>query len=155
MTVTVVSTASDGSKVNEGRVGDTGGECPDGWRERDGFFYYLERRRHLVVGVRESVTSWLVVVNSGTVRRRMSITGLLSDLFYQLSIIRLPTVLRILRRCVPRRVQVPHPKIFPIIAFHESPESQPISHSFPVKLQPTRTDSSDSRGNPCRGSCTV
>jgi hypothetical protein len=45
--VTVVTTASDGGKVNEGRVGDTGREGPDGWRERDGFFDYFERRRHL------------------------------------------------------------------------------------------------------------
>ena len=49
MTVTVVPTASDGGKVKEGRVGDAGGECPNGWRERDGFFCYFERRRHLVV----------------------------------------------------------------------------------------------------------
>lgn len=48
MTVTVVSTASNGGEVNEGRVGNAGGQCPNGWRERDGFFYYLERRRHLV-----------------------------------------------------------------------------------------------------------
>ena len=49
MTVTVVSTASNGGKVNEGRVGDTGGECPNGRRERDSFFYYFEGRRHLDV----------------------------------------------------------------------------------------------------------
>ena len=49
-TMTVVSATSDGSEVNEGRVGDTRGECPDGWGERDGFFHYFERRRHLVVG---------------------------------------------------------------------------------------------------------
>jgi len=54
MTVTVVSAASDGGEVNEGRVGDTGGECPYGWRKRDGFFHYFERRRHLVVRVRET-----------------------------------------------------------------------------------------------------
>ena len=51
MTVTMVSTASNGGKVNESRVGDTGGEGPDGWGERDGLFYYFERRRHLVGGV--------------------------------------------------------------------------------------------------------
>ena len=49
MTVTVVSTASDGSEVNEGRVRDAGGEGPDGWGECDGLFYDFERRRHLVV----------------------------------------------------------------------------------------------------------
>jgi len=43
MTVTVVSAASDGSKVNEGGVGDTGREGPDGWGERYGLFYYLKR----------------------------------------------------------------------------------------------------------------
>ena len=71
MTVTVVSAASDGSEVNESRVGDTGRKCPDGWGKRDGFFYYFERRRHLVVGVRgkRSRESWLLVVNSGTIRR--------------------------------------------------------------------------------------
>jgi hypothetical protein len=53
--VTVVTTASDGGKVNEGRVGDTGREGPDGWRERDGFFDYFERRRHLGGGAREAV----------------------------------------------------------------------------------------------------
>ena len=73
VTVTVVSTASDGGEVNEGRVGDARGEGPDGWGERDGFFYYFERRGHLVGGVRGE--SWLAVVNSGTVRR-MSITGI-------------------------------------------------------------------------------
>ena len=46
-TVTMVSTASDGGEVNESRVWDTGGEGPDGRRERDGFFHYFERRRHL------------------------------------------------------------------------------------------------------------
>ena len=51
MTVTVVSTASNGGEVNEGRVGNTGGQCPNGWRKRDGFFHYFERRRHLVGGV--------------------------------------------------------------------------------------------------------
>jgi hypothetical protein len=50
MTVTVVSTASDYGEINEGGVGDTRGECPDCWRERDGFFYYFESRGHLVVG---------------------------------------------------------------------------------------------------------
>jgi len=63
MTVTVVSTASDGGEVNEGRVGDTGGEYPDGWWQRDGFFYYFERRRHPVAGVggegREREVGWL------------------------------------------------------------------------------------------------
>ena len=54
MTVTVVPTASDGSEVNESRVGDTGREGPDGWGECDGFFHYFKRRRHLVVGVRGS-----------------------------------------------------------------------------------------------------
>ena len=48
MTVTVVSTTSDGGEINEGGVRDTRGECPDCWGERDGFFYYLERRRHVV-----------------------------------------------------------------------------------------------------------
>ena len=48
-TMTVVSTASDGSEVNESRVRDAGGEGPDGWWERDGLFYDFECRRHLVV----------------------------------------------------------------------------------------------------------
>ena len=75
MTVTVVSAASDYSEINESRVGDAGGKRPDGWGKRDGFFYYFKRRRHLVVGVRgkRSRESWLVVVNSGTIRR-MNIT---------------------------------------------------------------------------------
>jgi hypothetical protein len=41
MTVTVVSTASDGGEVNEGGVGDTGGECPDGWGSVTAFFTTL------------------------------------------------------------------------------------------------------------------
>ena len=108
MTVTVVSAASDGGKVNESRVGNTGRKRPDGWGKRDCFFYYFKRRRHLVVGVRgkRSRESWLVVVNSGTIRRMRSREFTpsqqralsLSDLFYQLSGIRLPSVLRILRR---------------------------------------------------------
>lgn len=52
MAVTVVSTTSDSGEVNEGRVGDARGESPDSRRERDSFFCYFERRRHLVVGVR-------------------------------------------------------------------------------------------------------
>ena len=55
MAVTVVSTTSDGGEVNESRVGDAGGEGPDGWGERDGLFYYFERRRHLVAGWGEEV----------------------------------------------------------------------------------------------------
>lgn len=49
MTVTVVSTASNGSEVNESRVGDAGRKRPDGWGKCDGFFYHFKRRRHLVV----------------------------------------------------------------------------------------------------------
>ena len=67
MTVTVVSTAPDGGEVNEGRMRDTRGECPDGWRERDCFFHYFERRRHPVVGGELKRTE--VTVNSGTIRR--------------------------------------------------------------------------------------
>ena len=48
MTVTVVSTAPDGSEINESGMGDTRRECPDCGRERDCFFDYFERRRHLV-----------------------------------------------------------------------------------------------------------
>lgn len=47
--MTVVPTASNGGEINEGGVGDTRGECPNCWRECDGFFYYFERRRHPVV----------------------------------------------------------------------------------------------------------
>lgn len=126
MTVTVVSAASYGGEVNEGRVWDTRGECPDGWRKRDGLFYYFERRRHLVVGGRE--TNWLA---RGKFRDRPTnehhanshSRDYFSDLFCHLSLIRLPSVLRILRRRVLRRAQAPHPKIFPIVAFHESPTS--------------------------------
>ena len=164
MTVTVVSTTSDGGEVNESRVGNTRGESPDGWGERDGFFNYFKRRRHLVAGVggRGRERGWLAVVNSGTVRRmsitRMSIQslreGITLDLFYRLSLIRLPSVLRILRRRVLRRVQVPHPKIFPIVAFHKSPASTLAirSQSGP---QHTRTGSCDSQDNPFRGPCTA
>jgi len=58
MTVTVVSTTSDGCEINEGRVRDTRGEGPDGWGKRDGFFYYFERRRHLVGEEVEREVGW-------------------------------------------------------------------------------------------------
>lgn len=131
MTVTVMSTTSDGGEVNECRVGDAGGECPDGWGKRDGFFYYFERRRHLVAGGEGKRSREREAGGCGKFRDRPTneasrecqsrVEILFSALVYQLSLIRLPSVLRILRRRVLRRVQVPHPEIFPIVAFHESP----------------------------------
>ena len=136
MAVTVMSTTSGSSKVNEGRVGNTRGECPDGWRERDGFFNNFERRRHLVVGAnvgeklagrgkfRDRPTNKHHANSQPKVKRSFSV------LFYQLSLVRLPSVPRVRRR-VLRRLQVPHPKIFPVIAFHESSETPSAIHSQP------------------------
>ena len=59
MTVTMVSAAPNGGEINESGMGDTRGKRPDSWRERDGLFYYFERRRHLVGGRgREVGWSW-------------------------------------------------------------------------------------------------
>lgn len=44
----MVSAAPNGGEINESGMGDTRGKRPDSWRERDGLFYYFERRRHLV-----------------------------------------------------------------------------------------------------------